>query len=90
MAELTTACGAEDRVAVHSGEKAAAGIASFSGSTGALPTTPRFERARHPPGAGFKLRSVQADAGVSNAQNIPSETNAGFAVERLPAALRIL
>ena len=29
-------------------------------------------------------------AGLSNTQNVRMETNAGFTVERLPAALRIL
>lgn len=37
-----------------------------------------------------ELRSSEADGGLSNTQNVRMETNAGFAVERLPAALRIL
>jgi hypothetical protein len=32
----------------------------------------------------------EADGGLTNKQNVPMETNAGLAVERLPAALRIL
>ena len=40
--------------------------------------------------APFELRSFEADAGVSNTQNVRLESNAGYAVERLPAALRIL
>ncbi len=38
----------------------------------------------------MELRSFEADAGTTNKQNVRLETNAGFAVERLPAALRIL
>jgi HK97 family phage prohead protease len=38
----------------------------------------------------LELRSFEADGGVSNKTNVRMETNAGFAVERLPAALRIL
>jgi HK97 family phage prohead protease len=36
-----------------------------------------------------ELRSFEADAGVSNRQNLRMELNAGFATERLPAAIRI-
>jgi hypothetical protein len=35
-------------------------------------------------------RSFEADGGLNNKQNVRMETNAGYAVERLPAALRIL
>ncbi len=37
-----------------------------------------------------ELRSFEADGGLTNEQTVRMETNAGFAVERLPAALRIL
>jgi phage portal protein BeeE len=37
-----------------------------------------------------ELRSFEADGGLTNKQNVRMETNAGYAVERLPAALRIL
>jgi hypothetical protein len=36
-----------------------------------------------------ELRSFEADGGLTNKQNVRMETNAGYAVERLPAALRI-
>jgi hypothetical protein len=39
--------------------------------------------------APIELRSFEAD-GLSNKQNVRMETSAGYAVERLPAALRIL
>jgi hypothetical protein len=38
----------------------------------------------------IELRSFEADGGLTNKQNVRLETNAGYAVERLPAALRIL
>jgi len=37
-----------------------------------------------------ELRSFEADGGLTNKQNVRMETNAGYAVERLSAALRIL
>jgi hypothetical protein len=37
-----------------------------------------------------ELRAFEADAGTTNKQNVGMELNAGYAVERLPAALRIL
>jgi hypothetical protein len=37
-----------------------------------------------------ELRAFEADAGTTNKQNVRMELNAGYAVERLPAALRIL
>ena len=40
--------------------------------------------------APFELRSFEADAGVSNKQNVRLETNAGYAVERASAGLRVL
>jgi hypothetical protein len=40
--------------------------------------------------APIELRSFEADGGLSNKQNVRMETNAGYAVERVPAALRIL
>jgi uncharacterized protein len=39
--------------------------------------------------APLELRSFEADAGTTNKQNVRLETNAGFAVERTSAALRI-
>ena len=36
----------------------------------------------------FELRSFEQDAGATNRQTVRLETNAGFAVERVPAALR--
>ena len=39
--------------------------------------------------APMELRSFEADAGVSNTQNVRLETNAGYAVERTTAAVRI-
>jgi len=38
----------------------------------------------------MELRSFEADAGTTNKQNVRLECNAGYAVERVPAALRIL
>jgi HK97 family phage prohead protease len=38
----------------------------------------------------MELRSFEADAGTTNKQNVRLECNAGFAVERIPGALRIL
>jgi hypothetical protein len=38
----------------------------------------------------IKLRSFEADGGLSNKQNVRMETSAGYAVEQLPGALRIL
>lgn len=38
----------------------------------------------------MELRSFEADAGATNKQNVRLECNAGYAVERVPAALRIL
>jgi HK97 family phage prohead protease len=40
--------------------------------------------------APLELRSFEADAGTTNRQNVRLETNAGFAVQRVEAALRIL
>ena len=40
--------------------------------------------------APVELRSFEADGGLTNTQNVRMETNAGYAVERVPAALRIL
>ncbi len=37
-----------------------------------------------------ELRSFEADGGLTNQQNVRMETNAGYAVERLAAALKIL
>jgi hypothetical protein len=37
-----------------------------------------------------RARSFEADGGLTNTQNVRMETNAGYAVERLAAALRIL
>jgi uncharacterized protein len=39
--------------------------------------------------APVELRSFEADAGTTNKQNIRLETNAAYAAERLPAAVRI-
>jgi hypothetical protein len=39
--------------------------------------------------APMELRSFEADGGLTNQQNVRLETNAGFAVERVPAGLRI-
>jgi hypothetical protein len=36
-----------------------------------------------------ELRSFEADGGLTNKQNVRMETNAGYAVERIPAARRI-
>ena len=38
----------------------------------------------------MELRSLEADGGLTNRQNIRLETNAGYAVERVVAGLRIL
>jgi hypothetical protein len=38
----------------------------------------------------MELRSFEADAGTTNKQNVRLECNAGFAVERIPGALRII
>ena len=40
--------------------------------------------------APVELRSFEQDAGATNRQTLRMETNAGYAVERVPAALRIL
>jgi len=40
--------------------------------------------------APFELRLFEADAGTTNKQNVRLETNAGYAVERVSAGLRIL
>jgi hypothetical protein len=40
--------------------------------------------------APVELRSFEADGGLTNKQNVRMETNAGFAVERTDAGLRIL
>jgi hypothetical protein len=37
----------------------------------------------------MELRSFQADAGTTNKQKVRLETNASFAVEQTPAAVRI-
>ena len=37
-----------------------------------------------------ELRSFEADAGTTNRQNVRMELNAGYAVERVTAGLRIL
>jgi hypothetical protein len=37
-----------------------------------------------------ELRAFEQDAGATNRQTVRMETNAGYAVERIPAALRIL
>jgi hypothetical protein len=36
-----------------------------------------------------ELRSFEADGGLTNKQNVRMETNAGYTVERVPAARRI-
>ena len=38
----------------------------------------------------MELRSFEADGGLSNKQNVRLECNAGYAVERLTAAVRIV
>jgi HK97 family phage prohead protease len=38
----------------------------------------------------MELRSFEADGGLTNKQNVRLETNAGYAVERVPAGLRII
>jgi hypothetical protein len=39
--------------------------------------------------APVELRAFEQDAGASNKQTVRMETNAGYAVERIPAARRI-